>query len=188
VNGIRVVDEERRSPFDSQMKVVDIHPLLRAGRNVLAIRLDLRGPGDGLLDLVKIVGDFSLEGSAGGYRIADPRRALRAAPWSTQGYPFLSGRGRYRRRMTLPELEAGRRLVLDVPMVDDVLDVMINDRPAGVRAWPPYSIDVTDLVTSGDNLIELTVANTPANLLSGVERPSGLAGPPRLTILRETVP
>jgi len=73
-------------------------------------------------------------------------------------------------------------------MVDDVLDVMVNDRSAGVRPWPPYSIDVTDVVTSTENLIELTVANTPANLLSGVERPSGLAGPPRLMILREAAP
>jgi hypothetical protein len=67
-----------------------------------------------------------------------------------------------------------------VPTVDDVIDVSVNGRPAGVRLWHPYEVEVTDLLTSGNNEIAIDVTNTLANLLNAVARPSGLAGPPRL--------
>jgi hypothetical protein len=65
-------------------------------------------------------------------------------------------------------------------MMDDVLEVLINGQPAGVRLWEPYRVEVTDLLKSGENTLELRVANTLVNLLERVERPSGLAGAPKL--------
>ena len=65
-------------------------------------------------------------------------------------------------------------------MRDDVLDVEVNGRSVGVRLWDPYEVDVTDTLVPGENEVTLRVANTPANLLNGVPRPSGLAGAPRL--------
>lgn len=65
-------------------------------------------------------------------------------------------------------------------MEDDVLEVIINGQSAGVRLWEPYQVEVTNLLKSGENTIELRVANTLVNLLERVERPSGLAGAPRL--------
>jgi hypothetical protein len=54
-----------------------------------------------------------------------------------------------------------------------------------VILWEPYEIDVTDLLRPGENTLELRVANTPINLIEGVQRPSGLSGPPRLVPYRE---
>jgi hypothetical protein len=65
-------------------------------------------------------------------------------------------------------------------MQDDVLEVMINGQSAGVRLWAPYQVDVTDLLKTGENTLELRVANTLVNLLEAVERPSGLSGAPKL--------
>jgi hypothetical protein len=65
-------------------------------------------------------------------------------------------------------------------MQDDVLEVIVNGRSAGVRLWEPYQVEVTDLLKPGDNTLELRVANTLVNLLERVERPSGLAGAPKL--------
>ena len=65
-------------------------------------------------------------------------------------------------------------------MEDDVLEVLVNGQSAGVRLWEPYQIEVTRLLKSGENTIEMRVANTLVNLLERVERPSGLAGAPRL--------
>jgi hypothetical protein len=56
----------------------------------------------------------------------------------------------------------------------------VNGTSAGVRLWDPYVVELTDLLRNGENTLELRVANTARNLLSGVARPSGLAGPPRL--------
>jgi hypothetical protein len=55
-----------------------------------------------------------------------------------------------------------------------------NGRPAGVRLWPPYGLDVTSLLQPGPNELELWVSNTAANLFGGKPRASGLAGAPVL--------
>jgi hypothetical protein len=65
-------------------------------------------------------------------------------------------------------------------MRDDVLEVEVNGQAAGVRLWDPYTVEVTGLLRPGGNELVLRVANTPANLLNGSPRPSGLAGTPRL--------
>ncbi|MDQ3515102.1 MAG: hypothetical protein M3462_15840, partial [Chloroflexota bacterium] len=185
VNGRPVTTEAVRSPIDSQMKAIDITDLARHGENVIALRLSLTGPTDGLLDLVKLTGDFSLvQREGGGHAIAASRRAVDPGPWTAQGYPFLSGVATYRRGFRLPDHLAGQRVELEASLADDVLEVLINGRSAGVRLWPPYSLDITDSLRPGENEVELRVANTPANLLNAVERPSGLTGPPRLVPYR----
>jgi hypothetical protein len=65
-------------------------------------------------------------------------------------------------------------------MIDDVVEVEIDGASAGVRIWDPYVVDLTGRLRAGENEIALRVANTPANLLNAVERPSGIAGAPRL--------
>ncbi|HJW91496.1 MAG TPA: hypothetical protein VJ436_12705, partial [Anaerolineales bacterium] len=180
LNGQAVSAEPARSPFDAQMKSVDIRPQARLGDNLIALRLVLTNSTDGLLDLLKLLGDFSLAGQPGAYRIAEPRPSLQPGSWSSQGYPHYSGRATYRQRFYLPESFQGKRVFLEPAMDDDVLEVLVNGRPAGVRLWEPYTIEISDLLQSGENLLELRVANTLANLLEAVERPSGLAGVPSL--------
>lgn len=180
VNGQPVTAAPVRSPFDSQMQALEITPQARLGENLLALRLVVTGATDGLLDLVRLAGEFSLEAGEGGYCLAPPRRRLRPAPWTDQGYPHFSGRAVYRRRFDLPAEFAGKRLFLEIDSGDDVIEVLANGRAAGVCLWPPYRVEVSDFLHPGENSLELRVANTLANLLEGVERPSGLASAPRL--------
>ena len=185
VNGARATATPRRSAIDSQMQAVAIGDLIRPGENVIALRLTLTQATDGLLDLLKLMGDFSLEAQGdGGYRLAAPRRTLQPAPWTEQGYPFFSGSAVYRRRFDLPDAFAGLRLFLEPVMTDDVLEVIVNNQVAGVRLWEPYRVEVTDFVRPGANVLDLRVANTLVNLLEAVPRPSGLAGAPRLAPYR----
>jgi hypothetical protein len=90
----------------------------------------------------------------------------------------------YRKRFALPESFAGQRVFVEPEMQDDVLEVLVNDQSAGVRLWEPYQIEITDLLKPGENMLELRVANTLVNLLEAVERPSGLAGAPKLVPYR----
>jgi alpha-L-rhamnosidase len=182
LNGRAVPWTPVRSRIDAEMGEVDLIGAAREGGNVLAVRLVLREPTGGLVDHVKLVGSFALAGDAeAGYRIvARPDGPAEPESWTGQGYPFYSGRGRYRTTVEVPGDLAGRRLLLEVPMRDDVLEVEVNGRRAGVRLWDPYVVEVTGLVRPGPNDLALRVANTPANLLNGTPRPSGLAGRPRL--------
>ncbi|MBW3633808.1 MAG: hypothetical protein KY456_12365 [Chloroflexi bacterium] len=185
VNGEPVTATPVRSAIDSQMQALEITPLVQQGENVIAVRLTVTKATDGLLDLVKLMGDFSVERVNGKERIVAPRGALQPASWVEQGYPYYSGRGLYRRRFTLPDDFRGQRIFLEPEMRDDTLEVLVNGQRAGVRLWQPYAVEITDYLTPGDNTLELRVANTPINLLEAVERPSGLAGPPRLVPYRE---
>jgi hypothetical protein len=163
------------------MKAVDITPHVRKVENLIALRLVVTSPTDGLLDLLKLTGDFSLAPRGDGtYAIEGPRHSLEPQPWTNQGYPHFSGRAIYRKNFELPESFTGQRLFVEPEMEDDVLEVLVNGGSAGVRLWPPYQIEITDLLKSGENTLELRVANTLVNLLERVERPSGLTGAPKL--------
>jgi hypothetical protein len=141
----------------------------------------VEGTTGGIVDHLKLVGAFELEGDPdGGYAIVEPSAEAAPASWTGQGYPFYSGRGVYRTKVEAPAWGDGGRVLLDVPMVDDVLEVEVNGRAAGVRLWHPYVVELTDLLRPGENDVALRVANTVANLLNGVDRPSGMAGAPRL--------
>ena len=65
-------------------------------------------------------------------------------------------------------------------MRDDVLEVHVNGAPAGVRLWDPYVVELTDHLHAGANELAISVTNTLANLINAVDRPSGLAGAPRI--------
>ncbi len=181
INGLRLSQPAQRSRIDSQMQSVNIARLVQLGENSLVLRLTLTSATDGLLDLLKLMGDFSVaRRTDGSYALAAPCRRLAPAAWTAQGYPFFSGRALYRRRFTWQLAGHDRRVYLEADAGDDVLEVVVNGRPAGVRLWPPYAVDVTDLLQAGENLVELRVANTLVNLLEAVHRPSGLRAAPRL--------
>ena len=181
VNGRPVEAAPHRSRFDAQIGALPIAELLVPGHNVIGVRLRVTAATDGLLDLLKLTGTFAVETDAAGrHRTSAPRTRVAPASLHDQGHPFFSGCARYRRRVRLPEAFAGRRVRLEPTVVDDVVEVTVNGRSAGVRLWPPYGLDVTSLLRPGENEIELRVANTAANLFGGTPRPSGLAGPPVL--------
>ncbi len=152
---------------------------------MIALRLVVTNPTDGLLDLLKLTGDFSLSlGGDGTYRIEAPCKSVEPRSWTTQGYPHFSGRAVYRKNFELPDSFQGQRVFVEPAMEDDVLEILVNGQAAGVRLWEPYQIEVTELLKPGENRIEMRVANTLVNLLERVERPSGLAGAPRLVPYR----
>jgi hypothetical protein len=168
VNDEPVIAEPRRSRVDSQMRAVEIP--VRPGRNEIVVRLTLTKPTDGLLDPIKLIGDFAVRDGV----IVAPPAAVAPSDWTRQGHPFYSGCGVYRMRVNV----GFERAVLEADAGDDVLEVVVNGESAGIRLWPPYALDVA--LQPGENELELRVCNTPANLLEGTPRRSGLTGPPRL--------
>lgn len=186
VNGQAINTQPVRSKIDSQMQEVEITHAVKTGENFLALRLEVTQNTDGLLDLIKLVGHFSLElAGDGSYHIAAPRATIGPAPWNEQGYPFFSGRGIYRCRFQLPEGFIGQRVFIEVPAADDSLEVLVNGQSAGVRLWPPYNVDITEQVKPGENELEICVANTLINLLEAKPRTSGLIGAPILSVFPE---
>ena len=78
---------------------------------------------------------------------------------------------RYRRQFTFDD-DAGRTLCLDLGRVRTAAEVWVNGAPAGVRIWSPYRFDITALVRTGENGIEVLILNTLAPYLGAQARPS----------------
>ncbi len=182
INGEEVSDRGTRSYLDSEIREVDIQQYLKTGRNSVVVRLVATRKTDGMLDLLKIIGDFGVEpGSSGDHVIVTRREDIQVGDWTTQGYPVFSGTGIYRTKIDVPEeyLDGGR-LILEAEVGEDVLEVSINGSEGRVAPWHPYRLDVTDLLKPGANEIELRVTNTLLNILEGVSQESGLFAAPRI--------
>ncbi len=96
--------------------------------------------------------------------------------WSDSADPgvrYFSGTATYSRRFAAPEtwFKPGGRLTLDLGTVKAIAEVEINGKPVG-QAWkPPYSLDVTDALKPGDNVLSIKVTNLWANRLIGDAQP-----------------
>jgi hypothetical protein len=181
INGTEITDPGRRSWLDAEIKEVDIAHVLQEGENVVAVEIVATRRTDGMLDLLKIVGDFALEPAGeGAFAIGPKRTEMGLGDWTAEGYPFFSGTGVYRCEIDVPEAYAGGRLVLEAGVGEDVLEVRVNGGEARVAPWHPYRIDLSDALRPGRNTIELRVTNTLINILEGVRLKSGLLERPAI--------
>jgi hypothetical protein len=82
---------------------------------------------------------------------------------------YFSGTAVYEGTVEIPALADGSQVVIDVGKVHDMARVRINGQDAGVCWTPPDRLDITALVKSGINRIEIEVVNTWVNRLIGDE-------------------
>ncbi|MCF7802642.1 MAG: hypothetical protein K9N57_00465 [Candidatus Marinimicrobia bacterium] len=178
INGEEVTEEGTRSSIDAEIKEVPVYKYLQEGTNVVALRLTVSKRTHGLLDLLKIVGDFSVSEAQS---IVEPKSSIEIGDWTTQGLPYYSGTGVYTTSVEISEeYTEGCRLFLEVDCGEDVLECQVNGGEPVIVPWHPYVIDVTDQISAGKNRFELKVTNTSINILEGKEHPSGLRAAVRI--------
>jgi hypothetical protein len=95
---------------------------------------------------------------------------------------YYAGRAIYRVDVHLSEELARDEvgLILDLGSLFESAKVTVNGTETGILYAPPYRVDITGLVKSGANTIEVEVANQLKNHLErsdAYRRPSGLLGP-----------
>ncbi|MCD8101192.1 MAG: glycoside hydrolase family 2 [Alistipes sp.] len=83
---------------------------------------------------------------------------------------YYSGMVRYRKEIELAGITAGGAGRIYLGGVGVTAKVYVNGRYAGGAWTPPYSVDVTGMLTEGVNNIEIEVANTWVNRLIGDSR------------------
>jgi len=179
LNGTEV-DEARKQVFvwDASNIAVPIAGLVRKGGNRL--RLERRQPDFPSMypsvhgiEPVCLIGTFWVNRD----RVEKQRYRVPALPWSQIGLPHYIGCLTYKCRVEVPIKYMGQQLFLKFDQVGAAADVQVNGKHAGLMLWRPYTLDVTNLLVEGENSVEVTVANTAANLL-GKPAPAGLIGRP----------
>ena len=85
------------------------------------------------------------------------------------GVKYYSGSATYRKNIHVPPELLGKnhRLCLDLGNVQVMAQVKLNGKDLGILWNPPFRVDITAAVKSGENAIEIVVANVWANRLIG---------------------
>ncbi len=169
LNGEKLTDTPVRSYLDAEILSL---PLTGAvtGENTLAVRMTVHGKNGGILDLLKIIGTFTVQDD----KICAPQSTLHYGDWCKQGYPYLAAMVDYEKEITLPQGYLGKTLLLDADVGDDLYEVFIDGVSAGARLWSPYVLDITPYVKTGRFTLTIRVVNTIANLLTRQGKESGL--------------
>ncbi len=135
---------------DTSLRKIRLDPsLLREGRNTIRASLDFDENFPGL-EIAYLLGDFGVEASAkGAVAITPAPKSLVIGDWCPQGLAFYAGHVGYATHIR-PVFEKGQRVVVKVGKYYGVaVRVLVDGRPAGITAWAPGEVDVTDFVASG---------------------------------------
>lgn len=193
VNGHPVIPVQT-GVLDPMFLTADIADLVAEGENVVAIALSTgglaagppeerrRSEADRLPQPARLLGDFTaLPEEDGEYLLyAGAPEQIATGSWTEQGFPHLSGTLEYSQSVFVAPDYFEFELVLTCEKPADIVEVLVNGRPAGVRRWPPYAVNVSEHLFAGENRITLRVTNAASNALFGEPRPSGLLGPVRI--------
>jgi hypothetical protein len=114
---------------------------------------------------------------------------IQPGPWSDFALPTYSGMGVYKQNVIFNQAETQQKIKLDLGEVYVAAEVFVNGKPAGIRVAAPYKFDLSGLVQSGENEIEVRIANTlaphytiPLKAMHVGPVKSGLVGPIHLKI------
>ena len=93
--------------------------------------------------------------------------------WPTRpepGIKFYSGTAVYEKTIDLsaakPNLKSSK-LILDLGSVREIAEVKVNSKSCGTVWCPPWQVDVTDAVKSGENKLQVEVVNFWPNRIIG---------------------
>ena len=77
--------------------------------------------------------------------------------WEDLGTPSFAGPATYRKQFTVSAAPAGQRLFLEIAEVRDYARVKLNGKELEARGWQPYRWEVTNVVRTGSNELEVEV-------------------------------
>ena len=88
---------------------------------------------------------------------------------SDLGIKYFSGTASYTKQIDVSadRLKKDHRVWLDLGTVNYLAEVLVNDKSLGVLWTSPYRMDITDVVKSGSNKVELKVTNVWKNRILG---------------------
>jgi hypothetical protein len=103
--------------------------------------------------LLVLAGDWSVD--LNGKQLTTPLRS-----WEDLGSPSFSGPATYRKQFTAPAAPAGKRVFLEIADVRDYARVKLNGKALQAYAWQPYRWDITSVLKTGANDLEIQVNAT----------------------------
>lgn len=90
---------------------------------------------------------------------------VHSGDWNTYGLWWYSARGVYTQKLHIPDqyFKKDIRLELDLGHVAHFAEVWVNDKLVKFFPWGPFTADITEYVTKGENKFTVVVSNMLAN-------------------------
>ncbi|HUS57054.1 MAG TPA: hypothetical protein VM141_00240 [Planctomycetota bacterium] len=171
VNGQAVDVSNADWHWDHGFGKVEITSLVRRGENLVEFATDYNFLTE--VEPAYVVGDF-------GARLADPYvgeivdepAQLSNGTWLGQGLAFYSGRITY--RTTVNAKPAGNRVFLRLNRASGILfKARVNGKDAGSILWRPHVLEITRLLKTGKNEIEIELVSSRQNTLGPLHEKDG---------------
>jgi len=142
---------------DKSLRKVPIDPaLLRLGKNELALECDFDQDHSGL-EIIYLLGNFGTKVNGTDVSVVAAPESLALGDWCEQGLAFYGGSVSYRQKIS-PSLTPGQRLFVRLGEYRGVaVRVLVDGRPAGVIAWDPSELEITDAVAAAGGEVELAL-------------------------------
>ena len=88
---------------------------------------------------------------------------------TNQGVKYFSGTATYNKTVSAPQswFRPEVKIMLDLGIVKDIAQVSVNGKALGTLWKQPYRVDVTGILKSGENKLEIKVTNEWTNRLIG---------------------
>ncbi len=165
VNGQKLEPLQDQWWLDRAFGVFEIGNLGQPGRNGVTLRASPFTIHTEL-EPVYILGDFGLESADRGFRLV-PGSVLKLGPWSDQGRPLYPDGVSYSKTYTLSEPDGNKeRLVVKLgDWRGSVAEVRVNGESGGFIVCAPFELDITDLLSAGQNTIGVVIFGTLKNTL-----------------------
>jgi len=118
------------------------------------------------LEPVYVLGDFRLAGSPKGFDLMS-QASLTIGPWTGQGLPFYGASVRYKKTYDIPagEGKKDRYLVRLGAWRGAMAEVFVGGKTAGIIAFAPFELDITEALAPGPNEVTVVVCGTLKNTL-----------------------
>ncbi len=106
---------------------------------------------------------------------------------SDKSIRYYSGTATYRKDLQIePSWMEGGQIWLDLGNVQNIAEVFLNGKPAGLLWRKPFRFNISDSAVPGKNLLEVKITNTWVNRLVGDAQPGAV--PYTRTIRQEYLP
>ena len=142
---------------DASLKKVPLNPaLVRLGANELKLACIYDEDYAGL-EIVYLLGNFGTRVDGTAVSITASPVELQLGDWVSQGLAFYSGSVSYHHTLQARPAD-GERLFVQVPEYrGTAVRMLVNGKTAGIIAWLPNEVDITDCLDGENNVNELRI-------------------------------
>jgi len=164
INGKKVSRDPSKYWLDRKFGVYNIGKNVTKGEN----KIQLVAPAMTVyseIEAIYLLGNFSLQSQKKGWKLVPPI-SLSLGSWKEQGYPFYSNDVSYTKTYKIKSKDNNTRYIVKLfDWYGSVSEVRVNNESAGIIAWSPNELDITDQIQVGDNEISIVISGTLKNLL-----------------------